>query len=75
MRVSFVELLLDGKQMSFRRAVMAIPACRPLGAPRENKNYFEGSFTEEELENIELSQWLKPEGLLLNTFLSVHKIN
>jgi hypothetical protein len=72
MRVSFVKLLLDGKQMSTRRAVMAFPACEPLGVPRENKNYITGSFTAEVLENTELSQWLKPEGLLLNTFLSVH---
>jgi hypothetical protein len=29
---------------------MAFPACRPLGILREKKNYFNGSFTEEELE-------------------------
>jgi hypothetical protein len=51
---------------------MAFSACRPLGFLGKRKIVFKGSFTEEELENTELSQWLKLEELLLNTFLSVH---
>jgi len=37
------------------------------GFLEKRKIIFKGSFTEEELKNTELSQWL-----LLNTFLSVH---
>jgi len=42
------------------------------GSLGKRKIIFTGSFTEEELGSTELSQRLKPEGLLLNTFLSVH---
>jgi len=44
----------------------------PWGFLGKRKITFKGCFTVEELENAELSQWLKSEGLLLNIFLSVH---
>jgi hypothetical protein len=64
----------DGREVSAQGVVMAFLACElfHIWGSSDKKNYFNGSSTEENLGNTELSQWLKPQVRLLNTFLPVY---